>query len=374
MLHNIALIGLFILFIAAKPAPEGDPKIQVALLLDTSGSMDGLLEQAKSQLWKLVNELATSKRNGKVPQIELALYEYGKSSLNAGEGYLQAILPLSSDLDLVSEKLFALSTNGGDEYCGWAIKDATDRLEWSDNPKDLKIIIIAGNESFAQGEVDYKISCKNAITKSIVVNTIYCGDCDEGVHLQWKDGADRADGRYLCINQNSAVVHIETPYDKKISALNDSLNTTYIAFGKEGEARQQRQVQQDANASTYGAANLASRVISKSKKSAYNNAIWDVVDAAEANDEFIEEVEEEALPEPMQKMDMEERKAYIAEKAAKRKAIQEEIQAVAKKREAYMAEERKAQSESTENTLDAVMLKTIREQAEKQGYQFEKKS
>lgn len=366
------LLGTFFLNIAVNFAPNTDPKIQVALLLDTSSSMDGLIEQAKSQLWKLVNELATSKRDGKIPQIELALYEYGKSTISATDGYLRAIVPLTNDLDLVSEKLFALQTNGGDEYCGWAIKDATEALKWSQSNKDLKIVIIAGNESFAQGSVDYKVSCKNAITKGIVVNTIFCGNCDNGINLLWRDGADRAEGKYMCIDQNSTVAHIETPYDGEIGRLNTELNNTYVAFGQKGAVAQQRQLAQDANAGNYGAANIASRAVAKSKKSTYNNATWDAVDAAEANEDFIEEVEEEDLPEEMQKMDMKERKEYIDNKSKERAAIQEQIQEVAKKREAYIAEEHKKNSTSVDNTLDVVMLKTIREQATKRGYKFEK--
>ena len=185
-----------------EESPDATAKIQVALLLDTSGSMDGLLEQAKSQLWKMVNELATSKKDGKSPTIELALYEYGKSSLSSDEGFLKQLAPMTNDLDLVSEKLFALKTNGGDEYCGWVIQDATKNLKWGESNEDLKIIIIAGNEEFTQGTVDYKIACKEAITNGIVVNTIYCGDCEEGIRFLWKDGADRADGKYMCINHN----------------------------------------------------------------------------------------------------------------------------------------------------------------------------
>ena len=41
--------------------------IQMAILLDTSGSMEGLIEQAKTQLWKIVNEMALAKKHGKVP-------------------------------------------------------------------------------------------------------------------------------------------------------------------------------------------------------------------------------------------------------------------------------------------------------------------
>lgn len=351
--------------------PNANPKIQVALILDTSGSMDGLIDQAKSQLWKMVNELATSKRDGKIPSIELALYEYGKDAIAAEKGHLQALVPLTNDLDLVSEKLFALQTNGGEEYCGWAIKDATQTLEWSTNKEDLKIVIIAGNEGFNQGPEDYKVSCKEAITNGIVVNTIFCGDCKEGIRLLWQDGADRAEGKYLCINQNDKVAHIPTPFDSELGQLNDKLNETYIAYGAEGAMRQQRQVTQDANAATYGAGNVASRAASKSKKSAYNNKEWDAVDAMEEDEEIVEEMEEEYLPDEMKGMTVEERKKYIKDKAEERANIQKEIQEIAEKREAFIAKKRKEEAGNSNNTLDQVMLKTIREQATKRGYEFE---
>lgn len=374
---SFCLLSLCLSATELNPSPkEQDPnrtaKIQVALLLDTSGSMDGLIEQAKSQLWKMVNELATSKKNGKAPAIELALYEYGKSSLPQEKGYLQQLVPLTNDLDLVSEKLFALSTNGGDEYCGWVIQDATENLEWSESNEDLKIIIIAGNEIFTQGTVDYKKSCKGAITNGIVVNTIYCGNCEEGINFMWKDAADRADGKYMCINQNDQVAHIETPYDSEIGQLNDELNKTYIAFGQEGKQKQARQLSQDSNAKSYGASNKAERAISKSKKSTYNNATWDAVDAMAENDDFIEEVEEEALPEEMKDMDMKERKEYVEKKAKERAVIQAKIQEAAKKRASFIAEKRKEVAGAEKNTLDAVMLRTVREQAEKQKFKFEK--
>jgi len=96
-------------------------RIQIALLLDTSSSMSGLIEQAKSQLWKMVNELADSKKNGESPDIDIALYEYGNSTLAKRDGYIKQIVPMSTDLDAVSEKLFELTTNGGDEYCGQVV-------------------------------------------------------------------------------------------------------------------------------------------------------------------------------------------------------------------------------------------------------------
>ncbi len=354
--------------------PNEEPKIQVALLLDTSGSMDGLIEQAKSQLWKMVNELATSKKEGKAPNIELALYEYGKSTLPADKGYMQQIVPLTSDLDLVSEKLFELRTNGGDEYCGWTIQDATENLKWSASNEDLKIIIIAGNEEFTQGKVDYKKSCKNAITNGIVVNTIYCGDCEEGIRFLWKDGADRAEGQYMCINQNDKVVHIDTPFDDEIAELNTKLNSTYVAFGAKGKDRLERQAAQDVNASEYGNANMAERAVSKANKKMYKNDSWDAVDAAEEDEKFLDKVEEEELPEEMKKMTKEERKEYLDKKAKEREEIQAKILEISEKRNKFITEKRKelAEEGGAENTLDKVMLNTVREQAEKKAFNFEK--
>ncbi len=97
---------------------EVKPRVQMAILLDTSGSMSGLIDQARTELWAIVNEFITAKRDGKAPQLEVALYEYGKSSLPADEGYLRMIVPFTMDLDKISEELFALKTNGGSEYCG----------------------------------------------------------------------------------------------------------------------------------------------------------------------------------------------------------------------------------------------------------------
>jgi hypothetical protein len=140
----------------APPAPVAEvtkveavtdaPLVQIAVLLDTSGSMQGLIEQAKTQLWKLVNEFITAKQDGKTPVVQVALYEYGKSSLRSEDHWIRQIQPLTRDLDKVSEELFALTTNGGDEYCGAVIQRATLDLAWDANPKVYKAIFIAGNE------------------------------------------------------------------------------------------------------------------------------------------------------------------------------------------------------------------------------------
>ncbi len=345
-----------------------NPKIQVSLLLDTSNSMDGLIDQAKSQLWKMVNELAASKKNNATPDIEIALYEYGNSNLALNEGYIRQVVPLTSDLDLVSEKLFQLTTNGGSEYCGWVIEDATLGLQWSNNNDDLKIIFIAGNEPFSQGPRDFRNACKAALNKGIIINTIHCGGWQEGIDQLWKEGADIAKGKYMNIDQDVKVVHIPTPYDNDIIKLNKRLNKTYIGYGNEGKMKAERQMVQDSNAAAYGAANARTRASFKAKQS-YNNAEWDLVDAAEAEVEILETISKDDLPEEMQNMTEKERKEYIEKKSQERKEIQEQIRQLDEKAKAYVASQQKENAEKL--TLDNVMLEAVREQAVQKSFLFE---
>src|SRR3954447_15815674 len=135
---------------AKEAADSIEPLVQLAILLDTSNSMDGLIEQTKGQLWKIVNQFINARQAGKRPEVQVALYEYGKSTLSAHNGYIRQIQPLTTDLDKISEELFALKTNGGEEYCGWVIREAVNRLAWSKRSDDLKVIFIAGNEPFTQ--------------------------------------------------------------------------------------------------------------------------------------------------------------------------------------------------------------------------------
>ncbi len=346
------------------------PLVQIAVLLDTSGSMQGLIEQAKTQLWKLVNEFITAKQDGKTPVVQVALYEYGKSALRAEENWIRQIQPLTRDLDKVSEELFALTTNGGDEYCGAVIQRATLDLAWNPSPKVYKTIFIAGNEPFTQGPIDSKQSCKDAIAKGIIVNTIHCGGEAQGIVEHWNQGALLADGKYLVIDQNQAIVHIEAPQDKEIVKLNEELNRTYINYGAAAPAAKARQVAQDSNAAAKPESGAqVQRIVSKASANYFNSG-WDLVDASKDKGFDITKVKEADLPEEMRKMTVEERKAHLEKKTAEREEIQKKVLTLNKEREAYVATQRK---ESAKNdTLDTAMVKALRTQAEKKGIAWEK--
>ena len=217
-------------------------------------------------------------------------------------------------------------------------------------------------------DVDYKTACQKAVKKGIVVNTIFCGSYDEGIQTMWKDGSDLADGKYMNIDHNAAVVHIDAPQDAEIIKLGQELNKTYIAFGNAGREKKEMQAEQDANSMSLNPGVMVERSVTKSGAQ-YRNSGWDLVDATNEGSVKIEELKDEDLPDEMKKMSVNERKAYVDKMEKERAQIQGKINKLNEERSKYVA--KKMHENNKENTLDAVMIKTIREQAQKKNYSFQ---
>ena len=343
-------------------------KVQIALLLDTSNSMDGLINQAKAQLWDIVNEFTYVRcGNKRRPLLEIALYQYGNNDLSSREGYIQQVLNFSSDLDEISEKLFSLTTNGGEEYCGQVIHTSIAQLDWGKNPDHLRLIFIAGNEPFTQGKLDYRDAVSQAKEKDIVVNTIFCGDYHQGIQTKWKNGAVLTGGEYMAIDHDREMVHIATPYDEVIIRLNNKLNKTYISYGSLGAAKMANQEAQDLNAMEMEEVVAVKRAVSKSSH-LYENSSWDLVDAAEADDFDISKIDKEHLPPEIRSKSDGELESYIAGKKTERQKIQKEIKSLNAKRQKYISDKQKEETGQLENA----MLNAIKNQASKKNYNWEK--
>jgi len=341
--------------------------IKVALILDTSNSMDGLIEQAKSQLWSVVGELSKATCDDKRPSLEIALYEYGNDNLNSREGYIRQVTELTNDLDEISRQLFELTTNGGSEYCGHVIETSLNQLDWESSNDDLKLIFIAGNEPFTQGSVDFRDACYYAKSKGVVINTIFCGGFQEGINTSWKKGADIALGSYMAIEQNRVTTYIDSPYDDKIAILNVKLNATYVYYGSQGMINMKKQKEQDDNALGYSKANSVDRAISKSSH-IYSNSHWDLVDACELTSMDIKQVDKTTLPKEYQHLSDAELQKVIDEKSQERSALQKEIQTLSKKRTEHVNNVRMQRGE--EDNLNTAMLKSIKEQAKRKNISF----
>lgn len=332
------------------------PKVQIALLLDNSGSMNGLLNQARVQMWSVVNTFAHAKQQGRPIRLEIALYDYGDG--------VKRLSHFTTDLDLISEHLFGLGIRGGAEHCGEVIDTAVRELEWSGDPEDLKLIYIAGNEPFTQGPVDFREAIAQAKQKHITVNTIHCGGDD----ASWREGAKVAQGNYFMINHNAAVAQVVAPQDAELARLSRELNDTYLGYGASGREAKQRQKKMDVASAQAAPAAAAERAVAKAGRG-YSNAEWDLVDAVQDGKVKVEALEEAQLPAQMKGMNAEQRKAFVAQNLKKRAEIKKRIQELSAARTRFLDEARKQQG-SNDATLDSAMSRSIREQGEKKAFSF----
>lgn len=341
--------------------------IKVAILLDTSNSMDGLIDQAKAQLWELINELSYAKCGNDIqPTLQIALYEYGNDRLDAREGYIRQVSSFTNDLDDISGKLFSLTTNGGNEYCGKVIQTSLNQLDWGKRTNDLNLIFIAGNEPFNQGPVAYQTAASNACAQDVTINTIFCGDYNQGANTHWKNGATLTQGDYIAINHDKQTVHVPSPYDDRILEKNRALNATYVRYGSQGRAKAAMQAEQDSNASQYGQANAVKRAVSKSSHF-YKNSSWDLVDAVAEDQMELEEVAVESLPKELQGKTTKEIEAFVEAKRKERANIQKEITQLNKKRLEYVSKKQNA----SDNEFRSALLDAIKKQAIKKEYSWD---
>ncbi len=293
---------------------------------------------------------------------------YGNDGLNPEENYIKQVSPFTGSLDVISEKLFSITTNGGSEYCGAVIEDAVKKLDWGNEDSDMKLIYIAGNEEFDQGGVSYKEAISSALKKDIYINTIHCGDYHEGVSGFWKDGADKGQGKYFCINSDEAIAFIATPYDDDINSYNEKLNKTYMYYGSQGQYNYTNQAAQDYNSESISQSNKTERVVSKSK-AVYNNYNWDLVDMNKQDPDYLKNVDKKTLSEEYQDMSTSELELEVTKMTKEREGIQQNISVLSVKRQEYIDNEM-AKSDKQDDFGNAIN-ESILEFAEIKGYEVE---
>lgn len=353
------------------PLPESvthktAPKIQAAILLDVSNSMDGLIEQAKAQLWNMVTVMGKAKCNDAIPQIEIALYEYGRDSNPIKDGYVKQVSAFTSDLDKLSQDLFKLTTNGGQEYCGEVIYTSLNDLKWDASSASYKVIFISGNEDFLQGGITYTKACEEARKKGVIVNTIYCGDKMQGIREHWNLGGECGSGSFTNIDPNAALDDIVTPYDSTLYVLNYKLNGTYIGYGSAGASNVARQAEMDQSNYKLNKAAMAKRAAVKGNKYLYNNSSWDLLDAVAADSSFVAKVDLKTLPDSLKNKSRFELQQIVKAKNNERSLIQKQLGEVSIKRDAYIAAERaRAAGNTNTATLETQVEKIIKEQAKR---------
>lgn len=352
--------------VSLSQTQENQPKIQIAVALDSSSSMDGLIEQTRVAIWDIVNTFSETKIDGKTARLELALIEYGNDSISRSDEYVRVLTSFGESLDVFSDKLFEVSTYGGEEYPGVVIERALNELNWSSNKKDYKAIVIAGNEDFNHGPVDPLKAIAVAKDRGVHVNTIFCGAEVFGKTYGWTEAAAKGAGTYLAINHNNVRRQITTRYDDELLRLGERLNNTYIGYGAKGGSGMQMQVKQDRAAHALGKGTVVDRMVSKSKSS-YNNASWDLVDAAKSG-VIVEELPLEDLPADFQGLPKKELKKAVKNKEKERRSIKQKIKELESKRKKVMTEKTE---EDSVKSFDSALEKSVKSQLHSLGFETE---
>jgi hypothetical protein len=369
MRAGIALaVALVPASLIAAPPVEKSRAIDVVVCLDTSGSMDGLIDSAKRKLWAIVNDLAKVEPT---PNLRVALYSYGNNAYDSVRGWVRRETELTTDLDEVYKRINALRTASpnSNEYPARVSRYALSELKWSDDKSALRLLFVCGNEPANQDkEVSLESIAEAAKVKGVIVNTIYCGSSNHGDAAGWSAFAARCGGRYANIDQDKAKaeVAVKTPFDEEIEKLGTKINGTYLWFGVDGAQSRANQLAQDDNAKRAAAG--VERSVTKAGQ-LYRNEARDLVDRMESDKKFdLKSLKDEELPDELRKLKLVEREAFVKKKAAERQEIQKNIEQLSARRALFIEEMRAKQPKpSGEQALDEALRAILREQVKTKG-------
>jgi len=338
--------------------------VDIVVALDTSGSMDGLLDATRARIWDVVNTLAKLQPQ---PDLRVGLISYGTERATADEGFIVLETDLSGSLDDVYGALMQLETKGGEEYVGRVIRESIDRMNWSPDPDALKILFVAGNESADQAveDADFRTTARWAREQGIFVNAMYAGNRDQAVVELWPEVARAGGGSFASIDPEKSTIQIPAPQDEDLLALNEELNGTYVPYGSDGMNGLANQVAQDSNASRLGVESCSSRIVAKGS-ALYSNASWDLVDATSKETVDLTTMAAGDFPKEMRGMTMDQMVSFIDTKRSAREDIQMRIQELSVEREEYIQDV--ITKERMARGLDGAMKRSLLEQAEKKGF------
>ena len=358
---------------ADTPAKTSGPEIEVAFVLDTTGSMGELIQAAKEKIWAIANTLATTKP---APHIKLALVAYR----DRGDAYVTKRSDLTDDLDAVYKELMGFRAEGGGdgpESVNQAIHEAVTKLSWSQDGKTYRVLFLFGDappHMDYTNDVKFPETCKVAATAGIFINSIQCGTQSDTEPV-WRDIAMKAEGRYFRVEQSGGAILAATPFDAKLADLAKDLDATRIFYGaKEVVAKQAERAK---NAETiYACASVAAqaqRCAFNSSSAGYWNLAGgarELVDDCINNRVKLAQIEETELPDELKKLSPSEREKILNERVARRKEIQQQITELSARRQSHLAEEMKKAMAEGKSNLDLPLYDCVKAQAAKRGIAY----
>lgn len=349
---------------------EEKPKVDVVFVLDTTGSMSGLIQTAKEKIWSIAASMASAQPT---PDIRIGLVGYR----DIGDQYVTKIVPLSDDLDSVYAALMDFEADGGGdgpESVNKGLLDAVDGMSWSDTAKAYRAIFLVGDAPphMDYNEMQYPEIVALANSKGIVVNTIQCGEMPLTV-APWTRIANLGQGRYFQVEQAGGAVAFSTPFDQEIAELSARLDSTRLYFG-DPESKKRMLAKASATDKLHALASVESRA----RRAAFNTSAGgrtnqlgeqELVAAMVSGDVALADIPDEELPASLQAMPAPAREEHVQTLAVERDALNRQIQALAADRDRFLKEKVEAAG-GLDDSLDHRLYDAVRDQAAKAGLEY----
>lgn len=352
---------------AAPVAVTDKPQIEVCFVLDTTGSMSGLIEGAKKKIWSIANTMVTAKPT---PNIRFALVAYRDRK----DDYVVKSHPLTDDLDAVYAKLREFSAGGGGdtpEAVNEGLEEAVRRVRWSTDSKTLRLIFLVGDappHMDYPDDVKYPVLCEEALKKGIIINTVQCG-ADRETRQVWQEIARRSEGEYSAIAQEGGMKDIATPFDERLSELNREIGKTIVPYG--GAAARSTVVAKQRAAEAAPAPAASDRLAYNAATGKSVQGGGDLLDALKGGDLKREEIKADLLPEEWRRLDPKDRDAKIEAGQRRRGELQQEIVDLSRRRAEFLREEEKKQAAAGKGDgFDAKVRSAVIAQAKRRGLEL----
>jgi Mg-chelatase subunit ChlD len=358
----LALVAGLIAPLSAQPANASKQIVEVAFVLDTTGSMSGLIENAKRKIWSIATSIVDTNPNA---EVRMALVAYR----DIGDEYVTRKFELTTDIQGLYAELLKFKAQGGGDWAesvNEALDVAVTKLNWNQDTNVRKIVFLVGD---APPHMDYKQDrkydevLKDAKTRGIIVNAVQAGHSRD-TERYWREIAQLGNGKYIPIPQDGGVaLIIETPYDREILDIQIRLNRTVLPYGKR---TQQLKVQERLNNYAAAPQSTATDIAvyrNKTMSSGVVSTDGDLVADIESGRVKLEGLADAELPDNLQKLPLAARKAEVEKQSAERKALDEKLTQLVKQRDTYVAAERKKQpANAKKDSFDQVVEETLRMQ------------
>lgn len=351
---------------SAETKPEvkkEQPVVEVVFVLDTTGSMGGLLEGAKQRVWAIANEIAKGKP---APRVRMGLVAFR----DKGDDYVTKVTALSDNLDNIFKDLSALTAGGGGdgpEHVIAGLSDAVDKMAWSNDPKAFKVVYLVGD---AAPHEDYPEAPKlaavleKAVRKGLIINSLQCG-ADSSATAAFTKVARLGEGRFMPVAQDGGAVAVATPFDERLAEASGKLEGTLLAFGAGGAAARADMALAASVRGMAAAPAAAERAVYKAREGFSSDK--DLARAVAEKKVDLAALKEEETPEPLRGLSLEAKRAKLAAIEADRKKLRNEVAALETRRAAWL---KKELAGKPTDAFDVKLVDALKAQAAKKGIRY----